>query len=102
MYCPKCKESFEEGSRRFCPTDGARLISDTPFAAGRRSASGVFSNLMSKTEMAGDIDEPFSGIPQFVITESEPSAPDEETDELGSHFFEFEEAFLGAADELKS
>lgn len=89
MYCPKCKESFEEGSRRFCPTDGARLISDTPFAAGRRAGSGIFSNLISKTEHSRSFDESFSDIPQFVITEDEPSKAFDESVEVSSDFFEF-------------
>jgi len=91
MYCPKCKESFEEGSRRFCPTDGARLISDTPFAAGRRAGSGIFSNLISKTETSRDLDETFSGVPQFVITEDEPQMPFAEASNISGDFFEFKE-----------
>ncbi|MBK8465043.1 MAG: serine/threonine protein kinase [Chloracidobacterium sp.] len=91
MYCPKCKESFEEGSRRFCPTDGARLISDTPFAAGRRAGSGIFSNLISKTEVSRDLDESFSNVPQFVITEEEPSMPFADTGDISGDFFEFKE-----------
>lgn len=91
MYCPKCKQSFEEGSRRFCPTDGARLMSDTPFAAGRRPGAGIFSNLISKTETSRDLDESISNIPQFVITEPEPSKPAPKKQEFTGDFFEFEE-----------
>src|SRR5215210_5968508 len=97
MYCPKCKENFEEGSRRFCPTDGARLMSDTPFLAGRRQGAGIFSNLIAKTEVERPRDESFSNatqpnIPQFVITEAEPAASSGETNILGTDFFEIEEA----------
>ncbi len=91
MYCPKCKDRFEEGSRRFCPTDGARLISDSPFTAGRRASGGIFSNLVSKDEVGNDLSEPFSDIPQFVITEPEPPKTDAESDVLGVDFFEFED-----------
>ncbi len=44
MYCPKCKDTFEDGSRRFCPTDGTRLILEDVDAPGR--AGGIFSNLL--------------------------------------------------------
>ncbi len=56
MYCPKCKDSFEEGSRRFCPTDGSRLI---PEAAGSkvRQPGGIFANLIPKIEAISDLDE---------------------------------------------
>lgn len=90
MYCPKCKQSFEEGSRRFCPTDGARLISDTPFAAGRRAGSGIFSSLISKPETGHDLDESFSNVPQFVITEDEPQKPFPDAGNVSGDFFEFE------------
>lgn len=91
MYCPKCKQNFEEGSRRFCPTDGARLMSDTPFTAGRRPGTGIFSNLISKTESVPDRDESFSNIPQFVITEPKQTGPTETDEEFKGDFFEFEE-----------
>ncbi|HEV7700893.1 MAG TPA: protein kinase [Pyrinomonadaceae bacterium] len=51
MYCPKCKQTFEEGSRRFCPTDGARLISDN---APKRE-SGVFANLIPQMDAISDL-----------------------------------------------
>lgn len=91
MYCPKCKDSFEEGSRRFCPTDGARLISDTPFAAGRRAGSGIFSNLISKTEVSREMDESFSNVPQFIITDEEPPKPFDDGGDIPVDFFEFRE-----------
>lgn len=51
MYCPKCKQTFEEGSRRFCPTDGARLVSDTiPQTKG-----GVFAGLIPQMEGISDL-----------------------------------------------
>src|SRR6478672_7674387 len=52
MYCPKCKQTFEEGSRRFCPTDGARLITE----GVPKTKSGVFANLISKMDPISDID----------------------------------------------
>src|SRR5687767_1445606 len=57
MYCRKCKQTFEEGSRRFCPTDGARLVSDAAKGAGARGDGGIFANLIPKIEGLHDLDE---------------------------------------------
>ncbi len=56
MYCPKCNDTFEEGSRRFCPTDGSRLVSEAASAAGRRPG-GIFANLIPKIEAISELDE---------------------------------------------
>ena len=64
MYCPKCKETFEEGSRRFCPTDGARLISDKVGAP----IGGIFSNLLPKINFEADRDETLSVLPEHVVS----------------------------------
>lgn len=91
MYCPKCKESFEEGSRRFCPTDGARLVSETA-GAGGGSSGGIFSNLIPKVDVSREMDELVHGIPQFVITEPEAIAdPLLEPEDIAGDYFEFED-----------
>lgn len=88
MYCPKCKQSFEEGSRRFCPTDGARLISEE---SPVRPVAGVFANLIPKIEPVDEFDETLSDLPHFVVTDEEPqfSAPPVEIDD--NVFFELDE-----------
>lgn len=55
MYCPKCSQTFEEGSRRFCPTDGSRLVSEAAASAGRDG--GIFANLIPKLEGISDLDD---------------------------------------------
>lgn len=55
MHCPKCGQNFEEGSRRFCPTDGARLISDSAEAKG--GSEGIFSSLLPRIQPSGEFDE---------------------------------------------
>ena len=93
MYCPKCKESFEEGSRRFCPTDGTRLISDS---IDKQSGQGVgiFASLISKKETDHTGDEVLDEAPRFVAAkpnmdylQDEPS-----TDENDEPFFEIGDA----------
>jgi len=69
MYCPKCKETFEEGSRRFCPTDGARLIAE----GAPKARTGVFANLIPQMDAISDLD---AGHRQTI----QPRAADDELD----------------------
>ena len=72
MYCPKCKQTFEEGSRRFCPTDGARLISDSP----PKTQSSVFANLIPQMDAISDIEgmqmasAPSTAEPEFDLMDN--------------------------------
>ena len=68
VYCPKCGQNFEEGSRRFCPTDGSRLISDSYV---QPESPGIFSNLMPKTAPVGGADEVLSETPKIIVREPE-------------------------------
>src|SRR6185295_6314250 len=68
MICPRCKERFEEGSRRFCPTDGARLISDV-MEGQRSSTGGIFSNLLPKINAETTRDETLREAPTIVKSE---------------------------------
>lgn len=86
MYCPKCQENFEEGSRRFCPTDGARLISE-PGAAGR-GAGGIFANLIPRMEGLGELDPSRPEPPAFTMTERDSPAKEQDDDEI---FFELDD-----------
>ncbi|MEO6051936.1 MAG: hypothetical protein ABIP78_11470 [Pyrinomonadaceae bacterium] len=91
MYCPKCKESFEEGTRRFCPTDGARLISEIDVSA-RQKERGIFANLIPKIDATSDFDQALSDPPRFVISESDETTSD--PTDLGDFediFFELED-----------
>lgn len=76
MYCPKCKDNFEEGSRRFCPTDGSRLVSELA-GASRGQAGGIFANLIPKIEAISDLDESLSTAPRPVVASEnrEPMIP---------------------------
>ncbi len=68
VYCPKCGQNFEEGSRRFCPTDGSRLISDS---YDQPQASGIFSNLIPKAAPVGGSDEILADAPKVFVREPE-------------------------------
>src|SRR4051812_29204189 len=91
MYCPKCSDKFEEGSRRFCPTDGARLISEAPGAGQRQE--GIFSNLVPKPQPRQDRDEILPEVPRFTVKEQGVRANNvrPRVDDLGGDFFILED-----------
>jgi serine/threonine protein kinase len=77
LYCPKCKRSYEEGSQRFCSTEGARLVSSSikpnsgkqgvfTSILGRAAASEItiarpaFDGSTAPRETIGTVHEPFS------------------------------------------
>ncbi|MFT3744391.1 MAG: serine/threonine-protein kinase [Pyrinomonadaceae bacterium] len=74
MYCPKCKDTFEEGSRRFCPADGSRLISEAGGAESSRSG-GIFANLIPKIEAISDLDENLPTAPRATSLRPENAGP---------------------------
>lgn len=91
MYCPKCKQKFEEGSRRFCPTDGARLVSDS--AGDLPPQGGIFANLIPKMEGISDLGAALSDVPGVVVSDLERDTedvpkPEQKTDEV---FFELDD-----------
>ncbi len=69
MYCPKCKQTFAEGSRRFCPTDGARLVTESTAEIPKRSG-GIFANLLPKIKADSGFDEKLADNPGKVGTRS--------------------------------
>ncbi len=90
MYCPKCKDVFEEGSRRFCPTDGSRLISEAARANAR--SGGIFASLIPKIDAISDLDEKVQRPTR--LSEDELSEPAIAEPELGIPFFELDDPDL--------
>jgi serine/threonine-protein kinase len=71
LYCPKCQQTYEEGSQRFCNNDGGRLL---PVSNAEKSAGkprGVFTNLLSRSVPNKERDEKLASIPRFVRAEPE-------------------------------
>lgn len=72
LYCPKCQQTYDEGSQRFCNNDGGRL---QPVSNAEKSADkpgGVFTNLLSRNVPNKERDEKLAAIPRFVRAEPEP------------------------------
>ena len=79
LYCPKCQQTYEEGSQRFCNNDGGRLqpVSNAEKAAAK--PGGVFTNLLTRNLPNPERDEKLASIPRFIRVEPEtgpePSLP---------------------------
>ncbi len=61
LYCPKCQRSYQEGTQRFCISDGVRLMA-TPDAVkiAEKSSDGVFTNLLGRSAPRYESDEKLS------------------------------------------
>lgn len=81
MFCPKCGQSFEKGSRRFCPTDGRRLVSDEATVEAQR---GVFANLIPQIDAISDLESTTQAAPRTPA--AQPKA-----EPLAGVFFELDE-----------
>lgn len=72
LYCPKCQQTYNDGSQRFCNNDGGRLLPapnspDSPKSSAK--SGGVFTNLLGKTEPPVNNDEKLASLPRFVKSE---------------------------------
>lgn len=48
LYCPKCQQTYEEGTQRFCSAEGERLLR-VPAENAAAKADSVFSNILGRT-----------------------------------------------------
>jgi hypothetical protein len=74
LYCPKCQQTYETGSQRFCNNDGTRLL----IASSGKSVQpgGVFSSLLGRGAPNNiERDESLASTPRYVPFEK-PSMPD--------------------------
>jgi serine/threonine protein kinase len=78
FYCPKCQQTYDDGSQRFCNNDGGRLlpVSDLPNSSKLPNSpkfsaptTGVFTNLLGKIEPPVNNDEKLASLPRFVRSE---------------------------------
>jgi serine/threonine protein kinase len=88
LYCPKCQQTYDDGSQRFCNNDGGRLlpVSNTERSAGK--TGGVFTNLLSRNAPNQERDEKLASIPRFVRAEPEQPPIPAYTPPTQSRFFE--------------
>jgi serine/threonine protein kinase len=94
MHCPKCKDSFEEGSRRFCPNDGSRLVSGGPEvdADPAPRPGGIFANLIPKIDALGERDETLAPRNDRALERSR--GPFDDAQGAGMPFFELDDPEL--------
>ena len=87
LYCPKCQQTYEESSQRFCDNDGGRLLPVSNTVKSASNSNGVFTNLIGKLPPKQAQDEKLASIPRFTPHEflpisSKNSASDEAEVEL--------------------
>lgn len=85
LYCPKCRRTYDDGSQRFCSSDGGRLL--PALSAANKTIEGkqgVFSRIISKTSSAPSVasrrvekigEKQPPPIPRSLITETESEPP---------------------------
>lgn len=54
LYCPKCDRAYQEGSQRFCTSDGSRLVSSLPTEKSAEAPKAVFSNVLKRALPQGE------------------------------------------------
>lgn len=59
LYCPKCNATYQDGTQRFCSTDGSRLVSAT-VAKSSTNSQGVFTSLLNRAASNNQNDERLS------------------------------------------
>ena len=77
LYCPKCQQTYEEGTQRFCTNEGNRLLPAPSAVKTVNKSGGVFTNLLGKISSTDDIDKKLSSTPRFTkIAPTQPSPLD--------------------------
>lgn len=47
LYCPKCRQTYEDGSQRFCTNEGSRLLPALSSAQNLNGNKGVFTSILT-------------------------------------------------------
>ena len=81
LYCPKCQQTYEESSQRFCDNDGGRLLPAPNSPAAPNKSGGVFTNLIGKSPQKQAQDEKLAAIPRFTPNEFAPFGVQKNSDE---------------------
>lgn len=70
LYCPKCQQTYEADSQRFCPNDDQRLLPAPAAGKSAKQTGGVFMTLLKRKTENRD-DKSFS-VPRFSQSGFEP------------------------------
>lgn len=66
LYCPKCRRTYEEGSRRFCENDGGRLLPAPQASRPTARSGGVFTNLIARSQDEKPSERKTPSVPRFI------------------------------------
>lgn len=73
LYCPKCNDTYQEGTQRFCTNDGSRLISSSVKSSS--NSRGVFTSLLERSSSNNENDEKLATKPRFAKAENNNQPP---------------------------
>lgn len=72
LYCPKCQQTYEDGTQRFCTNEGGRLLPAPSAAKSGNQSGGIFTNLLGRVASTEDLDKKLSSTTKFTRIESTP------------------------------
>lgn len=75
LYCPKCNDTYQEGTQRFCTNDGSRLVPSASSAKPSSNTGGVFTSILGKTSSGKVNDETTSPKPRLSKPENTNQPP---------------------------
>ena len=94
LYCPKCQQTYDEGTRRFCPNDNSRLLPAPSSGKSVNQTGGVFSNLLGNAIAHGSVTRPIqvraisgAGIFQLSVANAGEPIPADAMERLFLPFF---------------
>lgn len=70
LYCPKCNDTYQDGTQRFCSNDGSRLVSSNATAKTAPNSTGVFTSLLGRASSHNEKDEKLVPKPNYTKSES--------------------------------
>ncbi|MGI8925013.1 MAG: protein kinase domain-containing protein, partial [Tepidiformaceae bacterium] len=70
LYCPKCQQTYQNGTQRFCTNEGNRLLPAPSSGKSSNQTGGVFSSLLGRIAPTDEIDKKLSPTPRFAKIES--------------------------------
>lgn len=72
LYCPKCQQTYQDGTQRFCTNEGSRLLPAPSSGKSANQTNGVFTTLLGRVAPTDEIDKKLSSAPRFAKSESLP------------------------------
>lgn len=101
LYCPKCQQTYEEGTQRFCVNDETRLVPTGSGGTSFNETGGVFANILSRASDGGtEADEKSTASPVPESGRYNKSAPPPFRPTGASRMFKDESAVISESQNI--